>query len=238
MKRIALVLITVIFSLYTNAQDSFMSISMGASIPFGDYASTNKILGSGYAGTNFVLNFDGSYILIPFVGIGGTFSFGSNYTDTDALKKQVANIFQELYPTYPIPIDSDIEVTLGPWRYVNLMFGPQFSFPLVVLQLDIRALGGVSFVMPPDRELSITTAEGDYFSSQQGQLVNLGYLIGGGLRFGMRGATSFRISADYYHSKPTLEIENEFLKDNDIKIQEYDMSINTLHVAIGLAFNF
>ena len=238
MKRIVLVLAILIFGMYGHTQDSFLSISMGASIPLNDYATTDKILVSGYAGTNFVLNFDASYILVPFFGIGGTFSFGSNYTEANALKNQVVDIFRELYPTFPIPEDSEVEVTLGPWRYVNLMVGPQLSFPIAIMQLDLRALGGVSFVMPPDRDLSVTTPDGDYISSQTGQLVNFGYLIGGGIRFGMRGATSIRIAADYFHSKPSLEVKNEFLRDNIIEKQKYDMDLNTLHVTVGLAFNF
>jgi hypothetical protein len=238
MKRTVLVFAVVALSTYVFAQDSFLSISMGASIPLGDYSTTDKVLGSGYAGTNFVLNFDGSYILVPFFGIGGTFSFGSNYTESDKLKNQVIDIFRDLYPTFPIPEDSEVDVSLGPWRYVNLMVGPQLSFPIAIIQLDLRTLGGVSFVMPPDRDLSITTPDGDYTSSQKGQLMNFGYLVGGGIRFGMRGATSIRMSADYYHSKPSLEIKNVFLRDNDIEIQEYDMDLNTLHITLGLAFNF
>lgn len=233
-----MVLAILIFGMYGHTQDSFLSISMGASIPLSDYAATDKILESGYAGTNFVLNFDAAYIIVPFFGFGGTFSFGSNYTEAGALEDQVIDIFRELYPTFPIPEDSEVNVTLGPWRYVNLMVGPQLSFPLAFMQLDLRALGGVSFVMPPDRDLSVTTPDGDYMSSQKGQLVNFGYLIGGGIRFGMRGATSIRIAADYYHSKPTLEIKNEFLGDNTIENQKYDLDLTTLHVTVGLAFNF
>ena len=202
MKRTILGFVFLLFGLSVNAQDSFLSISMGASIPFGDYATTDKLLQSGYAGTNFVLNFDGSYILFPFFGIGGTFSFGSNYTDGDALKEQVIDIFSDLYPTFPIPPGSEVDVSLGPWRYVNLMVGPEVAFPIAVIQLDIRALAGVSFVMPPDRDLSVSTPDGDYTSSQKSQLVNFGYVVGGGIRFGMRGATSIRVSADYFHTKP------------------------------------
>lgn len=241
MKRISVILIMVILSLPIFSQDSFMSLSMGASIPFGDYASGEDAFSSGFAGTNFVLNFDASYVVVPFVGIGATFSFGSNYADEKSLKNTILTDLTDQYSQieFPLPEEAEYSITMGKWTYINLMVGPNISIPLSILHIDIRALGGISFLTPPEREVTITWDGDDIFSSQSSQLINFGYVLGAGIRFGTRGVTGFRIAADYFSSKPAMEIKTEHLLiPEQEKTVKYDLAISTLHVTVGLCFNF
>jgi hypothetical protein len=243
MKRISVILIMLVQSLLIFSQDSFLSLSMGASIPFGDYASGKNAFSSGYAGTNFVLNFDASYVVVPFVGIGATFSFGSNYADEKSLKNTILTDLIDQYSQINFP-DPEItgysySITMGKWTYINLMVGPNISIPLSIIHLDFRFLGGLSFLTPPERGVTITWPGDDIFNSQSSQLVNFGYVIGAGIRFGRSGMTGLRIAADYFSSKPAMEIKTEHLLiPKQEKTVKYDLAISTLHVTVGLCFNF
>jgi hypothetical protein len=241
MKRqlISLAILVLCPSLY--AQDSFLGLSMGASFPFGEYASGDNAFSSGYAGTNFVLNFDASYVVVPYVGIGATFSFGSNYADEDALKKTILADLDERYTqvNFPAPEDAEYDINMGKWTYINLMVGPNISIPLVILHLDLRALAGITFLTPPEREVTITWTEDEIFTSQSSQLIHFGYVLGAGIRFGMRGPTGIRIAADYFSSKPAMEIKtNHLLIPQKEKTVTFDLPMKALHVTLGLCFNF
>ena len=241
MKRISVILVILALFLSSYAQDSFLGLSMGASFPLGDYASGDDSFSNGYAGTNFVLNFDASYVVVPYVGIGASFSFGSNYADEDALKKTLLTDLEERYNqiNFPAPEDAEYNITMGKWTYINLMVGPNFSIPLVVLHLDLRALAGITFLTPPEREVTITWTEDEIFTSQTSQLIHFSYVLGAGIRFGMRGATGIRIAADYFSSKPAMEIKTDHLlipeKEQTVT---FDLPMKALHVTLGLCFNF
>lgn len=242
MKKIFIFLFISVFSLQSFSQDSFLSLSMGASFPSGDYAAKNDPFANGYAGTNFVLNFDASYVVLPYIGIGATFSFGSNFADEEALIETLFTRLGDVYSQINLPAqeDADITIDIGKWNYVNLMVGPNFSIPLNFLHIDLRALGGISFINPPERVVNIEWSPEDQFTSSQScQVINFGYVLGAGIRFGMRGATGIRIAADYFHSKPTMEINSQHpLITEQEELIEFDLPVTTLHLTIGLSFNF
>jgi len=241
MKRLFVILTILVLCPALYAQDSFLGLSMGASFPFGDYASGDNAFSSGYAGTNFVLNFDASYVVAPYIGIGATFSFGSNYADEDALKKTLLTDLDERYTqiNFPAPEDAEFNITMGKWTYINLMVGPNISIPLAVIHLDLRALAGITFLTPPEREVEITWTEDEIFTSQSSQLIHFGYVLGAGIRFGMRGATGIRIAADYFSSKPAMKIKTDHLLiPKKEKVVEFDLPMQALHVTLGLCFNF
>lgn len=241
MKRLLIILPTWVLCLALQAQDSFLGLSMGASFPIGDYASGNDAFSSGYAGTNFVLNFDASYVVAPFIGVGATFSFGSNYADEDALKKTILPDLAQRYSQidFPAPEDAEFNINMGKWTYINLMVGPNVSIPLVILHLDLRALGGIMFLTPPEREIEITWIDDEIFTSQSSQLIHFGYVLGAGIRFGMRSGTGIRIAADYFSSKPLMEVKTDHLLiPEKEKTVEFKLPMRTLHVTLGLCFNF
>ena len=241
MKRLFIIITLWAFCLSIYGQDSFLGLSMGASFPFGDYASGDNAFSSGYAGTNFVLNFDASYVVAPYIGVGATFSFGSNYADEDALKKTILTDLAERYSQIDFPAleDAEFNINMGKWTYINLMVGPNVSIPLVILHLDLRALGGITFLTPPEREVEITWTEDEIFTSQSSQLIHFGYVLGAGIRFGMRGATGIRIGVDYFSSKPAMEVKtSHLLIPEKEKTVAFDLPMKTLHATLGLCFNF
>ena len=223
------------------AQKSFMSLTMGSSMPVGSFSEMEDIYSDGFAGSNFVINFDGAYFFMPVVGVGGTFSFGSSYGGGESLENALYDDIIDKFPILSVPADPDYNFDSGKWNYVNLMAGPQISIPLNNINIDFKALGGLSFVFVPSRDISIELDNGEFQSSTQGDELNFGYIIGTGVRFGVGRGTGIRLGLDYYHSKPTLVTNNSYTDNNiphDLQDDQFEISMNSLHMALGIAYNF
>ena len=223
------------------AQKSFMSLTMGSSIPVGSFSETEDIYSDGFAGSNFVLNFDGAYFFIPVVGVGGSFSFGSSYGGGESLENALYDDIIEKFPILSVPVNPVYSFDAGKWNYVNLMAGPQISIPINNINIDFKALGGLSFVFVPSRDISIELDNGEFQSSTQGDELNFGYIIGTGVRFGVGRGTGIRLALDYYHSEPKLVTNNSYTSNNiphDLQDDQFEISMNSLHMALGIAYNF
>ncbi len=223
------------------AQKSFMSLTMGSSIPVGSFSESEDIYSDGFAGSNFVINFDGTYFFMPVVGVGGTFSFGSSYGGGESLENALYDDVLEKFPILSVPTDPEYNFDAGKWNYVNLMAGPQISIPLNNMNIDFKALGGLSFVFVPSRDMNIELDNGEFISSTKGDELNFGYIIGTGVRFGVGRGTGIRLGLDYYHSEPALVKKNSYTDNNisyDLQDEQFEVSINSLHLALGIAFNF
>ncbi|MCK4699771.1 MAG: hypothetical protein KAT38_05540 [Bacteroidales bacterium] len=223
------------------AQKSFMSLTMGSSMPVGSFSEMEDIYSDGFAGSNFVINFDGAYFFMPVVGLGGTFSFGSSYGGGESLENALYDDIIDKFPILSVPADPDYNFDSGKWNYVNLMAGPQISIPLNNINIDFKALGGLSFVFVPSRDMNIELDNGEFISSTKGDELNFGYIIGTGVRFGVGRGTGIRLGLDYYHSEPALVKKNSYTDNNisyDLQDEQFEVSINSLHLALGIAFNF
>ena len=214
---------------------------MGSSVPVGSFSETEDIYSDGFAGSNFVINFDGTYFFMPVVGVGGTFSFGSSYGGGESLENALYDDIIEKFPILSVPVNPDYSFDAGKWNYVNLMAGPQISIPINNINIDFKALGGLSFVFVPSRDISIELDNGEFQSSTQGDELNFGYIIGTGVRFGVGRGTGIRLALDYYHSEPKLVTNNSYTSNNiphDLQDDQFEISMNSLHMALGIAFNF
>ncbi|MCK4345390.1 MAG: hypothetical protein KAX05_08895 [Bacteroidales bacterium] len=241
MKRITVFIVFCFFVFTGFGQNGFMSLSMGASVPVGDFAKSGDLYTNGFAGTNFVLNFDGAYFFTTYLGIGGTFSFGSNYGGGENLQNQITKEIPSKFPELLIPFEPVYNFNIGQWNYVNLMAGPQILVPLYNIGLDFKALGGLSFITSPEREVTLQLTDGEFTSSQENRQLNFGYILGSGLRFGLGRSYSIRLSMDYFYSKTSLEIINAYQTDStpvDLPNDKYDLAITSVHAALGITYNF
>ena len=214
---------------------------MGSSMPVGSFSETEDIYSDGFAGSNFVINFDGAYFFMPVIGLGGTFSFGSSYGGGESLENALYDDIIEKFPILTVPADAEYNFDAGKWNYVNLMTGPQISIPINNINIDFKVLGGLSFIFVPSRDISIELDNGEFQSSTQGDELNFGYIIGTGVRFGVGRGTGIRLAVDYFNSKPALVTKNSYTNNNipyDLPDDKFDVSINSLHMALGIAFNF
>ena len=249
MKKLFIILsIFLTLSTFSQAPQHYMSISMGGAIPQGSFASTDRSNGdAGYAQTSFSLSFDAAYFFLPNLGIGGTVSFLNNAINQVTLRDDMIADIKEKYPDIEIPDDTYISFNVSAWNHVNFMVWQQLTLPFGSVAVDLRALGGISWVFPPNAELYFTTKENtedkiDYrIYWNQRQSVELGYDLGGGLRFDSGNNYIIKLGVDYSYTKTTFQITDEIsTPDNpdDGAVRDYTQELKTVQVMVGLGYYF
>jgi hypothetical protein len=216
------------------SQRSFLGLSFGASLPSEEFAKKNLEEDGGYALPGFVIEFSGTYIFDFYFGINGTFTFSANSPDSDQLKKDLTDNI-----TGPIPPEIDeVIFNHGTWMYTNLMAGPFFTIPVSFMNLDFRAVAGVSFLLSPPWELTVKTPDETYFQTRKGGTVSFAYMLGTGIRFNVNPNYAIRVSADYFRSRPTLTVDQEGAVGGATGKTTYDMNVGTVNINLGIAYRF
>jgi opacity protein-like surface antigen len=215
-------------------QRSYLGLSFGASLPSEEFAKKSLAEDGGYALPGFVIEFSGAYVFDYYFGITGTFTFSSNTIDRDQLQ-------QDLIDAITPPDQPEIEeVTFnhGTWMYSNLMAGPFFTIPIAFMNLDFRAVAGLSILLSPPWDLTVTTPEGTYWTSRSGSTASFAYMLGTGIRFHINPNYAIRVSGDYFHSKPTFSVNENSAVGATTGKSTYDMSVGTINLTIGIAYRF
>jgi len=246
MKKLSTILLILLaFSAYSQAPQHYMSISMGAAIPQGDFKSTDPSSGDvGYAQTSFSLAFDGAYFFLPNLGLGGTVSFLNNAVNQVALRDNIIADIEEQYPDFEIPDETYTSFTVGAWNHVNVMAGPQLTLPFGSVSVDIRALAGIVWVFPPSADFYLADPEQelDYrIYWDQSQSVQFGYDIGGGFRFDSGRDYIIKLGVDYSSTKVKYQITDEIsTPDNPDSgtTRDYTQTLGTVQVMVGLGYYF
>lgn len=236
------VLILAMASLPLMAQQNFASISFGAALPQGDYASEGDLSSNGYAKSGGAIKFDAGYFPVSYFGIGASFSFGSNYADRDTLLSDMISYIEENATNIiDIPEDANILYGSGFWNYVNVFIGPHFSIRATQkLYFDFRALAGISFIRPPDQELRINFDDTNIYTRTSHNTVSFGFLAGGGLRYKLNSSLALKLGADFYQSKSKFTYSFELFRDvaENVPPLDSEFLIQTLELTIGLAYSF
>ncbi len=216
-------------------QRSYLGLSFGASLPSEEFAKKSLAEDGGYALPGFVIEFSGAYVFDYYIGIAGTFTFSSNPPDRDALKQDLIDAITD--PTIPPEID-EVIFNHGAWMYSNLMAGPFFTIPIAFMNLDFRAVAGLSILLSPPWELTVHTTEGTYFTTRSGNTASFAYMLGTGIRFHINSNYAIRLSGDYFHSKPTFSVNENSAVGAATGKSTYDMSVGTINLNIGIAYRF
>ncbi len=224
------------------AQQNFASISFGAALPQGDYGRTNNLAASGYARTGGAIKFDAGYFPVSYFGIGGSFSFGSNYALRDSLLNDlITYIVENASSVIDILEDASIIYGSGFWNYINLFMGPHFSIRASQkLYFDFRALAGLSVLKSPDQELRISYPGVEIYSQTSKNKLAFGYAAGGGLRYMLNAGIALKLGVDYYQSRARFDYQFELFRNvaEDIPMVTSDFFIRTLELTAGLAYSF
>jgi opacity protein-like surface antigen len=229
-------------SLPAYTQQNFASISFGATLPQGDYSSTGDLASNGYARTGGAIKFDAGYFPVSYFGIGGSFSFGSNYALRDSLVNDMIRYIEENASNIiDIPDDAEILYGSGFWNYINLFIGPHFSIRASQkLYFDFRGLAGISFIKPPDQELRINFDGTSIYSQTSYNSVSFGFMAGGGIRYKLNSNLALKLAADFFQSK----FKNTYSFDlfqgvaEDVPPLDAEFLIRTVEITAGLAYSF
>ena len=237
-----IILIMASASMQLMAQQNFASISFGASIPQGDYSSTEDLYKSGYARTGGAIKFDGAYFPVSYLGIGASFGFGSNYAIRDSLVDDMVAYIEANTPGgIDIPDDAEILYGSGFWNYFNLFIGPHFSIRASQkLYFDFRALAGLSIIRPPDQELTINYDGNSIYNRTDYSSASLGWTAGGGIRIMLNSSLALKVSGDFFQAKSkntyTFGLYEGII--SDIPPLDSEFFIRTVEVTAGLAYSF
>ena len=216
-------------------QRSYLGLSFGASLPSEEFAKTSLAEDGGYALTGFIIEFSGAYVFDYYFGIAGTFTFSSNPPDRDQLKQDLIDAITD--PTIPPEIE-EVIFNHGSWMYSNLMVGPFFTIPIAFMNLDFRAVAGLSVLLSPPWELTVHTTEETYFTTRHGSTASFAYMLGTGIRFNINSNYAIRLGGDYFHSKPTFSVDEDSAAGAATGKSTYDMSVGTINLNVGIAYKF
>jgi opacity protein-like surface antigen len=242
MRKASLILMMILTgtSLHLTAQQNFASISFGATLPRGNYAGTGDLSSNGYARNGGAIKFDAGYFPVSYFGIGGSFSFGSNYAQRDSLARDlIAYIEQNASGPIEIPENAEILYGSGFWNYINLHLGPHFSIRASQrLYLDFRALAGLSVIRAPNQELTISY-DGDFIYTRTSyNNVAFGWTAGGGLRYKFNPNLALKLSVDYVQTKAKNTYSFDLVQDLDVPPLDAEFHIKSLELTAGLAYSF
>lgn len=229
-------------SLQVMAQQNYASISFGAILPQGDYAATGDLSSNGYARNGGAIKFDAGYFPVSYFGIGGSFSFGSNFVNRDSLIKDVISYIETNTPGgIDIPDYAEIIYGSGFWNYINLFIGPQFSIRATQrIYFDFRVLGGLSIIRPPDQELTITYAGNNIDAHTSYNNVAFGFTAGGGIRIKLNTNLALKLSGDFVQTKTRNTYTFDLFQGVVDNVPPIDAQfyIRAVELAAGLAYSF
>jgi len=244
MRKIIWILIIILAaaSMQVSAQQNYASISFGASIPQGDYAATGDLANNGYARNGGAVKFDAGYFPVSYFGIGGSFSFGSNFASRDSLiKDMVAYIEANTPGGIDIPDDAEILYGSGFWNYINLFIGPHFSIRASQrFYLDFRALGGFSIIRPPDQELRISYDGNNIYTRTSHNNIAFGWTVGAGARYKFNSNLALKLGVDLIQAKAKNTYSFDLFQGvvDDLPPIDAEFYIQTLEITAGLAYSF
>ena len=211
-------------------------------MPLGYYALTGDLASNGYARTGGAIKFDAGYFPISYLGIGGSFSFGSNYAFRDSLLKDMVTYIEENASSIiDIPEDAEILYGSGFWNYINLFIGPQFSIRASQrLYFDFRGLAGISILRAPDQELRINFDGTEILSRSSRNKLSFGFTAGGGARIMLNSNIALKLGADFYQSRARFDYTFDLFQGvaEDVPPFESNFLVRTLELTSGLAYSF
>jgi hypothetical protein len=241
MRKIAWIIILFV-TLQAQGQENFASISFGASLPLGDYGLTGDLSSNGYARTGGAIKFDAGYFPVSYFGIGGSFSFGSNYALRDSLlQDMIDHVIENASSIIEIPEDAEIVYGSGFWNYINLFLGPHFSIRASQrLYLDFRGLAGISIIRPPDQELAISFDATEIYSTVSNNRISFGFTAGTGLRFKLNDTIALKMGADFFQARSRFDYTFDLFAGiaEDVPIIHSDFLVRTIELSVGLAYAF
>jgi len=223
MKKLFLVVIfigSVALSATAQQRSNWLSISIGAAVPFNDFSNktlTDTILRSGFAQTGFAFNLAYTYQMVHSFGITAMFMGNGNSSDISAMEQEMQRYIKG---TSEIG-DFSNSGTIGKWNTGMLLVGPNLNFGQRDFFVEIRGLLGVGMGFSPKYDYKIIPAEGALagktidFIQQPDKAVAFAWNVGAGVKYCF-SRYFVRLNVDY--SATNLEYKNvniQFHNPND-----------------------
>ncbi len=208
----------------------FISISGGASIPLGMYASVNSNKeSSGFAQHGLSMNLISlNYKLHENIGFAAMWTSGTNPLNVDS----ALNLYIKDDPNYSYKLRS--------YNYTHgaLLAGAYISFPLYDgFKLDFRCMGGYATAAIPEQVITKTDGFSEYIIKLSDDKSNaFGYDIGMMLRYNVDNRLCLTLGFDYFETKQTFTVASDVTKESTVISSELEISkkISLLNIAFGI----
>lgn len=210
----------------------FFSLSAGASVPVGNFASFNvDSPSSGMARLGNAFSVSAGYRFAGTVGFMGQYRQQTSPLEADAL---LALPYLEKA--------KNRSATAGQWMVTNFLAGPYFSLPINRFALDFRALAGWATAICP-----ATRVEGSLgdiplaMSTSRGQANAFSYGGGSTLSYRLGRCLAVQLSADYTTAMfqfPQIATTIQDGINSQTTLGNGQKTITTVNVSLGMAFLF
>lgn len=215
----------------THAQQSELSVTIGASNPIGSYAETgSNVNETGYAkaGANFRVNYQ--YNVSDNWGILAMLHSTVNPMDVEALEKELNTG------------GATFKVDKANWALLGLQFGPVYRHEInEKLMFEARATIGYNSVTAPG--IKATLPDGSYLERAQASAGSFVYSIGAGVKIKLTDKLFIPIHVDYLGGSTSIkDVELTTLNTSNYAITktktDVTMQLNNINTAFGLGFIF
>lgn len=230
MKGLILILLGIVFFNCTYSQEirkGLIGISLGPSIPSGEYAKTYNSPGAGYAKKGLNMNINFNYKFGKNLGIAVLAAHNFNAMDGEAL----LSVYKAIDPSLVWSIDTDewfTDYLLG-GLLVSIQYDDRISF-------DLKALYGYSssyhpLILIKAQDGSRTLSELQHQAKADDNALN----FGAGIQIAISEKMAFSIDMDFYSTNPYFEVfsTSNFMPDEKNIIEQ---EMNMLNLTFGLGY--
>ena len=220
------------------SRKAYAGLSIGPSIPIGDFASKNFALESaGYANTGFDFNINFAYRIASNFGFTAMVMIQSSTFDD----KELLNGLNTIGNVNGAPAKFT-SVEANSWSLVSFMPGIFASIPLGSngkVVLEPRALVGLMTAISPYVKITWRENNRTYWQEQEnGAGFGFGYSVGGGIRFNMSDHFALLMNADYIKTKPKFFDVVINFSDNTSLLSSFQQTMEMVNMSVGFAIRF
>lgn len=235
-------MLALFLSVAVYGQQNFASLSFGASLPMGGYGETGDLSSNGYAKNGGSIKFDAGYFPTSYLGIGGSATFGSNYAMSDTLLQDMIDYVEaNADDITEIPDYAERIYSAGFWNNFSIYLGPHFSIRASQkLYFDLRVLGGLTILRPPDQEILISWDGNEIHSVVSDTDLSFGFTAGGGLRYILNDNLALKLGVDFSQAKAKFDYTFDLFAGlaSEVPPLPAEFYVRTVDIMVGLAYSF
>jgi len=215
------------------AQNNYMSLAFAGSWPLHEYSQHQDLFCDGFALRGFAGDYSGAFFNRKNLGIGGSIRYTSNPVRDESILSLLANEIPN-----DLQFSEDPVYTVGFWKLVSVLSGPEYTFPRNNMNLDLYIRAGINFILAPEMDIYAQNTEGYFRRELDINTLNAGLASGGALRYHLNENTSVRIYADWFISSCRGEVTQtrEFLDNKTETTSAYHFTIAIFSAGIGVVY--
>lgn len=209
------------------AQDNYMSLSFGSSIPLGNFQQQSDVFKHGYAKAGFMAEYSGTIYLYKGIGLAGNFKFTDNTINKEALNANITPLLDN---------ESSVSVDIAKWNTLSLTSGPQYTLGSKSLNVDFYFLLGVYVIQSPRITFTKLINNFEFRSPFAYRGYHFGFDSGVNLRLYISKRTGVRLFVAYQHSSIKETLLGDLALLNPEFSKDYKLNTDLINTGIGIIY--